>query len=101
MESSEKVSTRSIRHDMRVAADAPLGPVGRLEVEVEPTKKNLIGRQAQELLERLVVLEQTIQLGVVLNVNLIEQTLANDLPDEAEDEVLAAFNEVRGADVDD
>lgn len=66
---------------------------------VEPAKEDLVWRQTKKLLERLIVLQQAIQLGVMLDINLVEKTFANDLPNEAKDEVLPALNEVRSANV--
>lgn len=68
---------------------------------VKPTEQDLIRREPEELLERLVLIQQAVQLGVQLDVDLGQEPLPNDLPDEAEDEVLPAFDEIRRSDVDD
>jgi len=86
---------------LRAAGNKPPRPVGSLEVVVEPAKQNLLRGQAQELLQRLVLLQQPVELGVELDVDLAQQTAADNLPDEAEDEMLADLNDVAGANVDD
>lgn len=69
-------------------------------MEIEPTKKNLIRWELEELFQSLVVLEQAIELGVVLDVDLVEQAFADDLPDETQDQVLATLDNVGRTDVD-
>ena len=68
---------------------------------VEPPEEDLVGRQAEEVFNSLVVLAQPIQLGVDLNVDLGEQTSSDDLPDETENKMLAALRNVCSADVHD
>jgi hypothetical protein len=70
-------------------------------VEVEPPQEDLIWRQPQELVQRLPLIQQPIQLRVMLDVDLAEQSPPNDLPDEAEDEVLPTLGNVGRADVND
>lgn len=81
--------------------DAPSRPVGRLEVEVEPPEQDLVRRQPEELLERLALVEQPVQLRMVLDVNLAEQSPPDDLPDQPKDEVFGPVRNVRRANVDD
>lgn len=76
-------------------------PLGVLEVVVEPAQQNLLRRQAQELLECLVVFQQPVQLGVQLDVDLAEQTSPDDLPDQTQNQVLAHLDDVSTANVDD
>jgi hypothetical protein len=40
-----------------------------------------------------------IQLGVILQINLAEQSAANDLPDQTKDQVLPAFGDIRRANI--
>lgn len=68
---------------------------------VEPAKQDLLGTKTQELLERLAILEQAVQLGVDLDVDLGNETAADNLPEEAKNQVLAAILNVAGTDVDD
>lgn len=68
---------------------------------VEPAKKNLVWGEAEQVVDCLALFAQTVQLRVELDVDLREQTAADDLPDQAEDEMLAALRKVRCADVDD
>jgi hypothetical protein len=49
-------------------------------VVVEPPEQDLVRWQAQELLQRLAILQQTVQLWVDLDIDLAEQTAADDLP---------------------
>ena len=62
-------------------AHAPALPSGRFEVIVEPAEEDLVGRQAEELLQRLVVLEQAVEFGMELDVDFREQAPTNNLPD--------------------
>ncbi|KAI3476329.1 hypothetical protein L1887_62093 [Cichorium endivia] len=90
----------AVRDVLAEVGDATV-PVGRLEVVVDPTKKDLVGGQTEELVERLAVVEEAVELGVILEVDLAEEAAADDLPYEAEDEVLLAVDDVLRADVDD
>ena len=57
-------------------------PLGLLQMVVEPTQKNLLRGKTQELLKCLVLLKQTVQLRVQLDVDFTKQTSSDDLPDE-------------------
>lgn len=70
-------------------------------MEVEPPQQDLIRRQPQELLQRLSVVQQPVELGVVLDVDLAEETSSNDLPDESEDEMFGSVGDIGRTDVDD
>ncbi len=76
-------------------------PTSSLEVVVEPAEEDLLWRQAQELLQGLVLFEQPVELRVQLDVDLAQQTAADDLPDETEDQVLPDLDDVPTANVDD
>lgn len=76
-------------------------PVGRLEVVVEPAEEDLVRRESKELVERLAVLEEAVELGVDLDVDLGEKTTTDNLPDKTKDEVLPALLDVAGTNVDD
>lgn len=49
---------------------------------VEPTKENLLWRQAQELLQSFILIQKPIKLRVEFDINLSKKTTADDLPDE-------------------
>lgn len=76
-------------------------PFGGLQVVVEPSQQNLIRRKSQELFKGLSVVQQPVQLGMDLDINFGEQTSSNDLPDKTKNQVLSAFRNIRGTDVDD
>lgn len=75
-------------------------PASGLQVVVEPAEQNLVGRQAEELIQSLILQQQAVQFGVNLDVNLGQKTTTNDLPDETQDEVLTALLNVARANVD-
>lgn len=50
---------------------------------VEPPQKNLLRGESEKLLQRLILLQQSVELGVELDVNLAQKTPADDLPDKA------------------
>ena len=76
-------------------------PLGVLQVVVEPAQQNLLGGKAQELLQSLVVFQQSVQLRVESNVDLAEQTSADNLPDQTKNQVLLDLDDVARANVDD
>ena len=67
---------------------------------VEPPQQNLLWRQAQELLECLIVLQQPVQLRVQLDINLAKQTSPDDLPDQTQNQVLAHLDDISTTNVD-
>ena len=75
-------------------------PLCVLQVVVEPSQQDLLRRQAQELLECLVIFQQSVQLRVQLDVDLAEQTSPDDLPDQTQNQMLAHLNDVPTANVD-
>lgn len=76
-------------------------PLRVLQVVVEPSQEDLLRGQAQELLECLVILQQPVQLGVQLDIDLAEKTSPDDLPDQTQDQMLAHLDDVSTANVDD
>lgn len=74
-------------------------PLRVLQVVVDPAQQDLLRRQAQELLECLIVLQQPVQLRVQLNVDLAEQTSPDNLPDQTQNQVLAYFDNVSSTNV--
>lgn len=76
-------------------------PACSFQVEVEPSQEDLVGWQSQELLQSLSIFEESVELGVQLDVDLVEEASSDDLPDQAEHEVLPSFDEIGGPDVDD
>ena len=75
-------------------------PVGGFEMEIEPTKQYLLRRQSKKLLQRLIFLQQSIQFGMKLDIDLTQESTSNNLPNQAEDKVFPAFNKICAADVD-
>lgn len=70
-------------------------------MEVEPSQQNLLWRKAKELLQRLILLQETVQLGVKTNIDLGQETSLDDLPDETQNQVLASIHDILGSNVDD
>lgn len=79
----------------------PSIPFRVLEVVVEPTQQDLLRGQAQELLQSLVFFQESVKLGVQLDINLAQQTTSNDLPDQAKNEVLTNLDNVTTSNVND
>ena len=50
---------------------------------VEPSQEDLIRWQPQKLFHRLAILQQPVQLGMDLDIDLAEQASADDLPDQS------------------
>jgi hypothetical protein len=75
-------------------------PARSFEVVVEPPEEDLVGCQPEQVVDRLAVLAEAVQLGVDLDIDVVQETPADDLPDETEDEMLATLCNVRGTDVD-
>jgi hypothetical protein len=72
-----------------------------LQVVLEPSKQNLVGGQAEQIVDGLALFAETIQFGMKFDVNLGKETSADDLPDETQDEVFSSVRDIRRADVDD
>lgn len=92
--------TSRLKFDTLVSIHAPLGPVCCLEMIVEPPEQDLVRRQLEQVVQGFAVFEQAVQLGVVLQVNLAQQTAADNLPDETKNKVFTAIGKVLRADVD-
>ena len=58
-------------------------PSGSFEMIVEPSQEDLIRWQPQKLFNRLAILQQSVQLGMDFDIDLAEQTSADDLPDQS------------------
>ena len=67
---------------------------------VEPPKQNLVRSQPEEVIDRLALFAKTVQLGMELDINLTEQASPDDLPNQAEDQMLPSLLDIRGTDVD-
>lgn len=67
---------------------------------IEPAQQNLLRRESEELVQRLVVFQQPVQFRVQLDINLSKQTAADNLPDQPEEQVLANLNDILAANVD-
>lgn len=81
-------------------ACVPSVPVGGLEVVVEPPKQDLLWGQAQELLQRLILVKKTVKLRVKLNVDLSQQATADDLPDETQNQMFSDLDHITSANID-
>ena len=68
---------------------------------VEPSQKDLIGCQPEQILDRLAFLAKSVQFGVELDIDLSKQSAADDLPDEAENKVLSSLRDICRTNVDD
>lgn len=76
-------------------------PFGGLEMVVEPPEENLLWGETEELLEGLAVFKEPVELGVELDINLAQKSAPDNLPDETENQVLTALNDIAGANIDD
>lgn len=68
---------------------------------IEPPKQDLLGGQAQELLQSLVLFQKPVKFGMELDINLAQQAAANDLPDQTQNEMLANLNDISTSDIHD
>lgn len=90
----------SIRDVFRKVADLSL-PSRSFQVVVEPSKQDLVWRKSQKLLQRLSIVQKTVQFGVDLDVDLAEQTPSDNLPDETENEMFTTFGDILRTNVND
>ena len=67
---------------------------------VKPTKQDLVWSQPEKVVDSLSFLAETVQLRVKLDIDLAEQSPSNDLPNQAEDQVLSSLLDVSRADID-
>jgi hypothetical protein len=67
---------------------------GGTEVIVDPTDENLVRWELEEILNGLSGLEETVELRVVLQVDLGQETNANNLPDETKGQVGDTIDQV-------
>lgn len=68
---------------------------------VEPSQQNLLWRKTEELLQRFVLLQETVQLGVQTDIDLGQETGLDDLPNETQNQMLASIHDILGSNVDD
>ena len=87
--------------DVRVEVVAAPADTRVLHVVIHPPEEYLLGRQSQQVLDSLAVLEESRQARAVLEGDLVEQADTDDLPEEAEHEVGRALGQVVRVDVDD
>lgn len=66
---------------------------------IEPSEENLVRGKSQKLIQSLILLKQTIQFRVKLDINLAKQTTLDDLPNESKNQVLTTFNKILGTNV--
>ena len=82
--------------DVRLEVVTPSHYAGVLQVMVHPSEEDRLGREFQEILDSLPVLQQGGEAWTILEGDLVEQADSNDLPEEAEHEVGRAFGQVVG-----
>lgn len=75
-------------------------PLGVLQVVVEPSKQDLFWGQSQELLQSLVLVQQSVQLRVEFDVNLAQKTPPDDLPDQSQNQMFSNLDDISTANVD-
>lgn len=68
---------------------------------VDPSEQDLLRGQPQELLQGFILVQQSVELGVKLDVNLPQESATDNLPDETEDEMFSDLNDISSANVDD
>lgn len=83
------------RHHLRAV------PSCSLQVVVEPSQQNLLWGKTKELFQGLILLQETVQLGVQTNIDLGQETSLDDLPDETQNQMLASIHDILGSNVDD
>ena len=79
----------------RLGVRLPSLPSCSLQVVVEPSEENLIGGQAQEIVDGLALFAETIQFGMKFDVDLGKETSADDLPNETQDEMFSSLGDIR------
>ncbi|KAH3661835.1 hypothetical protein OGAPHI_006013 [Ogataea philodendri] len=75
-------------------------PVGCFEMIVEPSEQNLFRRKSQELFQSLVILQQSVQFWMELDIDLAQQTSSDNLPNQTQNQVFFSFNNIFRMDVD-
>jgi len=70
-------------------------------MEVEPPQQDLVRRQPQELFQSLSILQQSVELGMNLDIDLAQKTSPDDLPDQTQDQVFPTLRNILRTDVDD
>ena len=73
---------------------------GPLQLVVDPPQQHRLGRQLHQVLHLLPGHQQVGQAGALVQADLVEQAYPDDLPQEAQDQVLLALDQVVGVDVD-
>ena len=68
---------------------------------VEPSQKDLVRSQTQQIIYSLSLLAQTIQLRMDLDIDLCKQAATNNLPDQPEDQMLATLCNIGRANIND
>jgi hypothetical protein len=76
-------------------------PPCSLQMIVKPPQQDLIGRQPQQIVDRLSLLAEPIKLGVQLDIHLGQQTLPDNLPDQAQNQMFPPLRDICRADIDD
>lgn len=74
---------------------------GALQVVIDPSEENRFRRQLHQVLETLIVVDQRGQAGTRVQRDVTEETDADDLPQQAEDEMGLSLLQVVRIDVDD
>eukprot|EP01139_Manchomonas_bermudensis_P010434 Amastigsp_a340456_90.p3 type:complete len:278 gc:universal Amastigsp_a340456_90:1150-1983(+) len=68
---------------------------------IHPAEQQLVRRKLAQIVEGLAVLEQTEELGMVREINLVQEPDANDLPDETQNLRVLALRQIVLSEVDD
>jgi len=73
----------------------PLIPTGVLQVVVEPTQKDLIDGELQQIFNGLTFFKEAVKFGVVHQVDFAEKANLHDLPDETKDKMWGTYAKER------
>src|ERR1700744_874933 len=81
-------------HILRVVFDLRAVPSCSLKVKVEPSEQDLLWGKPEELFQRLIFLQEHIQLSVGTDIPLGQKTSLDDLPDKAKNQMLASIHNI-------
>lgn len=80
--------------------NVPSRPIGSLQVVVEPAQEDLLWGQSQELFQGLVLIQETVKLRMMLDINFSKQATTNNLPNKTQDKMLSDLDDIASANVD-
>jgi hypothetical protein len=92
------VNLRVLDISREIGANA--GTTSLLEMIVNPTQQNLLRGQSHEVSKRLTIMKQHDQFGAVPQRNICHETDLDDLPEEAQNKVRLALDEILRSNVD-